>query len=66
MTGRYPVKPVLPTGFREGRLPDSGSPENKFIALPFKQQLDLDEITIAEVLKNKWLYNNDLRKMASG
>ena len=51
MTGRYPVKTGITDWIPGRQATSSGSKEDKFIALPFKQQLDLSEVTIAEVLR---------------
>ncbi len=52
MTGRYPVNTGI-TDWIPGRQSyDSGSSADKLIAMPFKLQLDLNETTIAEVLRN--------------
>jgi arylsulfatase A-like enzyme len=51
MTGRYPVNTGITDWIPGNQATDNGSPSDKFIALPFKQQLDPGEITIAEVLK---------------
>jgi arylsulfatase A-like enzyme len=51
LTGRYPVNTGI-TDWIPGRQATSiGLPDDKLKPLPFKQQLDLKEITIAEVLK---------------
>lgn len=51
MTGRYPVKTGITDWIPGSQATSNGSKEDKFIALPFKQELDLNEVTIAEVLK---------------
>jgi len=51
MTGKYPVNTGI-TDWIPGRQATSGGlKEDKLIALPFKQQLEHDEFTIAEILK---------------
>ena len=61
MTGRYPVNTGI-TDWIPGRQANSnGLPTDKLIALPFKQQLDHSEVTIAEVLQK-----NGYRTMISG
>jgi arylsulfatase A-like enzyme len=51
MTGRYPVNTGITDWIPGRQASNSGSKDDKFIALPFKQQLDLSEVTIAEVLR---------------
>ncbi len=51
LTGRYPVNTGITDWIPGRQATNSGSPSDKLIALPFKQQLDLNEVTIAEVLK---------------
>src|SRR5512133_915205 len=51
MTGRYPVNTGITDWIPGRQATKRGIPEDKLLALPFKQQLDLNEITIAEVLK---------------
>jgi arylsulfatase A-like enzyme len=51
MTGKYPVTTGI-TDWIPGRQATSGgSKKDKLVALPFRQQLELSEITIAELLK---------------
>lgn len=51
MTGRYPVNTGI-TDWIPGRQANSnGLPVDKLKAQPFKQQLDLNEVTIAEALQ---------------
>jgi arylsulfatase A-like enzyme len=61
MTGRYPVNTGITDWIPGRQASNSGSPTDKLIALPFKQELALDEVTIAEVLKK-----NGYRTMISG
>jgi arylsulfatase A-like enzyme len=61
MTGKYPVKTGITDWIPGRQATNSGSPDDKLIALPFKLQLDTSEITIAEVLKK-----NGYRTMISG
>lgn len=51
LTGKYPVNTGITDWIPGRQQSNSGSPSDKLIALPFKLQLDLKEITIAEVLK---------------
>jgi arylsulfatase A-like enzyme len=51
MTGRYPVNTGITDWIPGRQATRNGLPENKYIAIDFKQQLDLSETTIAEVLK---------------
>lgn len=51
MTGRYPVNTGITDWIPGRQATNSGSPDDKLMALPFKLQLDLEETTIAEVLK---------------
>lgn len=51
MTGRYPVNTGITDWIPGRQATKGGNPEDKLLALPFRQQLDLNEITIAEVLK---------------
>jgi len=51
MTGRYPVNTGITDWIPGRQATNSGGPEDKLIALPFKLQLDTEEVTIAEVLK---------------
>ncbi len=61
MTGKYPVKLGITDWIPGRQATNSGSSTDKLIALPFKQQLDLKETTIAEVLKK-----NGYKTMISG
>jgi arylsulfatase A-like enzyme len=51
MTGRYPVSTGITDWIPGRQASNSGSPSDKYISLPFRQQLELSEITIAEKLK---------------
>lgn len=51
MTGRYPVNTGITDWIPGRQATNNGSPSDKLIALPFKLQLDTEEITIAEVLR---------------
>ena len=52
MTGKYPVNTGV-TDWLPGRQASNPAlPEDRLLSLPFKQQLDLNEITIAEALKS--------------
>ncbi len=52
MTGKYPVNTGV-TDWIPGRQQyASGLPEDRWLSLPFKNELGLEEITIAEVLKS--------------
>jgi arylsulfatase A-like enzyme len=52
MTGRYPVNTGV-TDWIPGRQASSpGLPEDRFLAKPFNNRLDLEETTIAEALKS--------------
>jgi len=51
MTGRYPVGTGITDWIPGRQATNNGRPEDKFLALPFKLQLDTGEVTIAEVLK---------------
>ena len=61
MTGRYPVNTGITDWIPGRQASNSGSPTDKLIALPFKLELALDEVTIAEVLQK-----NGYRTMISG
>jgi len=61
MTGKYPVKTGITDWIPGRQASNSGSPTDKLIALPFKLELDLSEVTIAEVLKK-----NGYKTMISG
>jgi arylsulfatase A-like enzyme len=51
MTGRYPVNTGITDWIPGRQATNNGRPDDKLKALPFKLQLDLKEITIAELLK---------------
>jgi len=51
MTGRYPVNTGITDWIPGRQATNNGRPEDKLKALPFKLELDLKEITIAELLK---------------
>jgi arylsulfatase A-like enzyme len=51
MTGLYPVRTGITDWIPGRQATNSGSPDDKLIALPFRQELDLEYTTIAEVLK---------------
>lgn len=51
MTGKYPVNTGITDWIPGRQATKSGSPSDKLISLPFKLQLDLQEITIAEILR---------------
>jgi arylsulfatase A-like enzyme len=51
MTGRYPVRTGITDWIPGRQASNSGSKDDRLIALPFRQQLELNEVTIAEVLK---------------
>jgi arylsulfatase A-like enzyme len=56
MTGRYPVNTGITDWIPGRQATNSGSPADKLLALPFKLELALNEVTIAEVLqKNGYL-----------
>jgi len=61
MTGLYPVKTGITDWIPGRQATNSGSPADKLIALPFNLNLRLEEVTIAEVLKE-----NGYRTMISG
>jgi arylsulfatase A-like enzyme len=61
MTGRYPVNTGITDWIPGRQASESGSPTDKLIALPFKLELALNEVTIAEVLQK-----NGYRTMISG
>lgn len=61
MTGLYPVKTGITDWIPGRQATNSGSPDDKLIALPFNLNLRLEEVTIAEVLRN-----NGYRTMISG
>ena len=51
MTGKYPVNTGITDWIPGRQATNSARPEDKLISLPFKLQLDNEELTIAEVLK---------------
>lgn len=51
MTGKYPVKTGITDWIPGRQATNSGSPSDKLIAQPFNLKLDLEEVTIAEVLR---------------
>lgn len=61
MTGKYTVNTGITDWIPGRQASNSGSANDKLIALPFTLQLELNEITIAEVLKN-----NGYKTMISG
>jgi len=61
MTGRYPANTGITDWIPGRQASNSGAPNDKFVALPFKLQLDPEEVTIAEVLKK-----NGYKTMISG
>jgi arylsulfatase A-like enzyme len=61
MTGRYPTNTGITDWIPGRQASNTGTPDDKLVALPFKLQLDLEEVTIAEVLKK-----NGYKTMISG
>ncbi len=61
MTGKYPVNTGITDWIPGRQATNSGLPDDKLVALPFKLQLDPEEVTIAEVLKK-----NGYKTMISG
>jgi arylsulfatase A-like enzyme len=51
LTGKYPVNTGITDWIPGRQATSTGSKEDKLLALPFRQQLELGELTIAEVLK---------------
>ncbi|HLP71580.1 MAG TPA: sulfatase [Bacteroidales bacterium] len=51
MTGKYPVRTGITDWIPGRQATKSGLPEDKLLARPFNLNLDLKEVTIAEVLK---------------
>jgi arylsulfatase A-like enzyme len=51
MTGRYPVNTGITDWIPGRQASNSGSPTDKLVSRSFKLQLDLEETTIAEVLR---------------
>lgn len=52
MTGKYPVTTGITDWIPGRQATRSGSPEDRLLALPFRLQLEREEITIAETLKS--------------
>ncbi|MFN8239567.1 MAG: sulfatase [Bacteroidales bacterium] len=52
MTGRYPVRTGITDWIPGRQATNSGKPGDKLISLPFKLNLDLEEVTIAEILRS--------------
>lgn len=61
LTGKYPVNTGITDWIPGRQATNSGSPSDKLLALPFKLQLDLQENTIAEILRE-----NGYNTMISG
>lgn len=61
MTGKYPVNTGITDWIPGRQASTSGSKDDRLIAKPFRQELALDEKTIAELLKQ-----NGYRTMISG
>ncbi len=61
MTGKYPVRTGITDWIPGRQASNNGSPYDKLIALPFRQQLERDEITVAEMLRD-----NGYKTMISG
>lgn len=61
MTGKYPVRTGITDWIPGRQASNSGSPADKLIALPFTLDLALEEVTMAEVLRQ-----NGYRTMISG
>ena len=61
MTGKYPVNTGITDWIPGRQATNSGSAADKFIAQPFRLQLDTGEVTIAEILKK-----NGYKTMISG
>jgi arylsulfatase A-like enzyme len=61
MTGKYPVNTGVTDWLPGRQASNPGLPEDRLLSLPFTQQLELNEITIAEVLKS-----NGYKTMISG
>lgn len=51
LTGRYPVNTGITDWIPGRQATINGDPNDRFIALPFSQQLDQNEVTIAELLR---------------
>ncbi len=52
LTGKYPVNTGVTDWIPGRQASKSGLPEDNLLSLPFKLQLDLEEITISEILKD--------------
>jgi len=61
MTGKYPTRTGITDWIPGRQASTSGSPDDRLVALPFRLQLEPEEITIAEVLKS-----NGYKTMISG
>ena len=61
LTGRYPVNTGITDWIPGRQALNSGSPNDKLLALPFNLNLGLEEVTIAEMLKA-----NGYKTMISG
>lgn len=61
MTGLYPVNVGITDWIPGRQASNSGSPDDKLIAQPFSLNLDLNEVTIAEMLRE-----NGYKTMISG
>ncbi len=61
MTGKYPVNTGITDWIPGRQATQSSSKDDKLIARPFRQQLESDELTIAEVVKK-----NGYKTMISG
>jgi arylsulfatase A-like enzyme len=61
MTGKYPARTGITDWIPGRQASKAGSPSDKLIALPFRLQLEPEEVTIAEVLKG-----NGYKTMISG
>jgi arylsulfatase A-like enzyme len=61
MTGRYPTNTGITDWIPGRQASNSGSPNDKLIALPFALELNLEEVTIAEILRQ-----NGYKTMISG
>jgi len=51
LTGKYPVRTGITDWIPGRQASNSGSPDDRLIAVPFNLKLDLQEVTIAEILK---------------
>lgn len=61
LTGRYPVKSGITDWIPGRQATNSGSPADRLVARPFTLNLSLEEVTIAEILKQ-----NGYKTMISG